>query len=93
MLKKSTGRRLRSTVRLPTPGETWAVVGAFAALTRLGAAAEELRLSPNGVDALLGDLLAAALAQRGRTVVRLPRRPKSISPAPSDCLAPCRTDT
>ncbi|MFG1265921.1 hypothetical protein [Xanthobacter aminoxidans] len=48
----------------------WDADGAFAALTRPGAAAEELRLSPQEVDTLLRDLLAAALAQRGRVVVR-----------------------
>jgi hypothetical protein len=59
----------------------WDADGTFAALTRPGAAAEELRLSPDEVDVLLRDLLAAALAQRGRMVVRPARWPTSLQKA------------
>ncbi len=56
----------------------WDADGAFASLTRPGAAAEEIRLTPQEVDALLRDLLAAALAQRGRVVVRPARWPSNM---------------
>lgn len=64
----------------------WDADGAFAALTRPGTAAEELRLSPDEVDALLRDLLAAALAQRGRMVVRPARWRRGIPQAPIDSI-------
>ena len=57
----------------------WDADGAFASLTRPGEAAEEVRLSPEDVDALLRDLLAAALAQRGRAVVCAARWPAPLT--------------
>lgn len=59
----------------------WDADGAFAALTRPGEAAEEIRLSLREVQVLLRDLLGAALAGSGRAVVQpsggngLSRRP------------------
>lgn len=56
----------------------WDADGAFASLTRPGTAAELVRLTPQEVDTLLRDLLDAALAQRGRVVVRPVRWPSNM---------------
>lgn len=54
----------------------WDADGTFAVLTRPGAAAEVIRMSPADEERILVGLLEAMLARRGKVIVRPAVRPR-----------------